>query len=390
MINTSQSKKIIFVSYGDSTAASSWSNIPYLFSKNLEKHGFDLVRLNILPEPERNLWWNKNVSRYLSIFFPNHQYSYIRSWFFRRETFSKIKQVIARNQDAYFCIFLNFEFYNRYNDIPSMLFGDWSYDMIILDRLKRKPYFFEKWFIKYQREALKKAQIKISLFEDTKDILSKRYKIDVKHLGINVINDLNINHISSEEILQAKINSHHILFIGTVKYIEGAKKLLAAFTILSKKYPKLHLNFIGIDKKDIGEWVGIAENVSFFGYLKKEVEEDNKLYYNLLHSAKVLVNPSEGWAAYSSSVEAMNYYTPVIIKPYNAFKKDFGSNCDFGYYLENTKIETIANAIENTIFSENYFSYCKRAKEMVKSFTWEKYIELLIREMQKVKRASCN
>ena len=142
-------KKIIFVSYGDSRSAVSWSNIPYLFSENLEKKGFELVRLDINPNPETNLWWGNYVYRYLSILFPNHYYSYIRTWFFRRETFQKIKKIVRENPDAYFCIFLNFEFYNKFSKVPSLLFGDWTYDIVILDRLNRKPYFFEKFIMKF-------------------------------------------------------------------------------------------------------------------------------------------------------------------------------------------------------------------------------------------------
>lgn len=382
------SRKIIFVSYGDSRSAVSWSNIPYLFSENLEKKGFELLRLDINPNPETNLWWGNYVYRYLSILFPNHQYSYIRTWFFRRETFKKIKKVVKENPDAYFCVFLNFEFYNKFSKVPSLLFGDWTYDIVILDRLNRKPYFFEKWFADYQRKAIKKAEIVVSLFKDARDSIAKRHQKDVKHLGINVINDINDNPISDEKILEAKINSKQILFVGAIKYLEGAKKLLSAFKILQKKYPELQLNMIGIKEEDLFEKAEFVENVNCFGYLKKDVPEDNKTYYNLLTNAKVLVNPSEAWAAYSSSIEAMKYFTPVIIKPYEAFVKDFGTENDFGYYLENTEIETIVNTIEKVIFAENYLELCKNANARVKDYTWDNYIEKIVQLMQEVKSVS--
>jgi len=379
------SRKIIFVSYGDSRSAVSWSNIPYLFSENLEKKGFELIRLDINPNPETNLWWGNYVYRYLSILFPNHYYSYIRTWFFRRETFQKIKKIVRENPDAYFCIFLNFEFYNKFSKVPSLLFGDWTYDIVILDRLNRKPYFFEKWFTKYQRKAIKNAEIVVSLFKDARDSIAKRYQKDVKHLGINVINDINNSPISDDEVLEAKKNTHQILFIGTPKYLEGAKKLLSAFKILQKKYPEIQLNIIGIKEDELFEKEKLVENVNCFGYLKKDNQEDNKTYYNLLTQAKVLVNPSETWAAYSSSIEAMKYFTPVIIKPYEAFVKDFGTENDFGYYLENTEIETIVNAIEKVMFSENYLELCKNANARVKDYTWDNYIEKIVELMQEVK-----
>ena len=98
-----------------------------------------------------------------------------------------------------------------------------------------------------------------------------------------------------------------------------------------------------------------------------------------------MVNPSETWAAYSSSIEAMRYFTPVIIKPYEAFVKDFGTENDFGYYLENTEIETIVNAIEKVMFSENYLELCKNANARVKDYTWDNYIEKIVELMQEVK-----
>ena len=101
-----------------------------------------------------------------------------------------------------------------------------------------------------------------------------------------------------------------------------------------------------------------------------------------------MVNPSETWAAYSFSIEAMKYSTPVIIKPYEAFVKDFGTENNFGYYLENTEIETIVNAIEKVMFSENYLELCKNANARVKDYTWDNYIEKIVELMQEVRPVS--
>jgi hypothetical protein len=63
--------------------------------------------------------------------------------------------------------------------------------MIILDRLNRKPYFFEKWFIKYQNTAFNKAEIMISLFKDAKKLITERHGKQIFHLDTNVVNDIN-------------------------------------------------------------------------------------------------------------------------------------------------------------------------------------------------------
>lgn len=379
-------KQIIFITYGDSQNASSWSNIPYLFSKALEDKGFQLIRLDINPDPKSNVSWNKYIDRYLHVFYKDHKYSYIRSWFFRYKTFKKIKKVVRENPDAYFCVFLNFEFYNKFSKVPSLLFGDWTYDMIITDRLHRKPYFFEKWFINYQRTAIQQSQLVISMFKDLADLISFRYHKEVRHLGLNVINDLNYNPVSDEIILEEKKKSNKILFIGTPKYLVGAKKLIEAFMILQKNSPSLQLHIIGITKDDLH--FDNIPNLYFYGYLKKDDDIDNKVYYDLLVSAKVLVNPSDGWAGYSSSIEAMKYFTPVIIKPYNSFTSDFGMTPDFGYYLENLETETIVSAIHTVIYSEDYSKLCFNAHHKVKDFTWDNYVSVITELMEKVPRES--
>ncbi len=381
-------KKIIFISHGDSNDASSWSNIPFLFSKTLKEKGYDLVRVNIEPNAFLNEFWKKYIYRYSNIIFPNHQYSFVRSVTNHLISYFKIGKAILKNKDAFYCIFLTYDYHNIFNKIPSLLLSDWTYEMVISQRLKRKPYFFEKWFINYQKNAIVKSELVISLFKDCAEYITLKHHKNVLHLGNNVINDLNFNILSEEHILANKTKSNSILFIGTPKYLTGAKKLLSAFKILQKKYPELQLNMIGIKEEELFEKDELVKNVNCFGYLKKDVQEDNKTYYNLLTNAKVLVNPSEIWAAYSSSIEAMKYFTPVIIKPYEAFVKDFGAENDFGYYLENTEIETIVNAIEKVMFSEHYLDLCRNANNRVKDFTWENYVNMIINKMNKLKKSS--
>ena len=381
-------KKIIFISHGDSNDASSWSNIPFLFSKTLKEKGYDLVRVNIEPNAFLNEFWKKYIYRYSIIIFPNHQYSFVRSITHHIISYFKIGKAILKNKDAFYCIFLTYDYHNIFNKIPSLLLSDWTYEMVISQRLKRKPYFFEKWFINYQKNAIVKSELVISLFKDCAEYITLKHHKNVLHLGNNVINDLNFNILSEEHILANKTKSNSILFIGTPKYLTGAKKLLSAFKILQKKYPELQLNMIGIKEEELFEKDELVKNVNCFGYLKKDVQEDNKTYYNLLTNAKVLVNPSEIWAAYSSSIEAMKYFTPVIIKPYEAFVKDFGAENDFGYYLENTEIETIVNAIEKVMFSEHYLDLCRNANNRVKDFTWENYVNMIINKMNKLKKSS--
>jgi len=251
--------------------------------------------------------------------------------------------------------------------------------MIILDRLNRKPYFFEKWFIKYQNIAFNKSEIVISLFRDAKKVITERHGKQVCHLDSNVVNDINFAKPTPQEILNKKYKSHELLLIGSTKYLLGARKLVQAFRILQEEFPELILNFINLPKDRL-----LLEekdrNINCHDYLDKGIPEENTKYYELLTNAKILVNPSEIWAAYSSTIECMFYYTPIIIKPYEAFALDYGKENDFGAYLENTDVPTIVDSIRKILRMdvESYTKLCMRAHELVKDQTWENYTKKVI------------
>lgn len=379
------SKKILFVCYGDSSSPRAWSNVPFLFSENLMNKGFEILRLDISPNEKYEALWNKYPGRILSRFFRNQQYSFIKTPFSRRIAYQKIEKVINSNPDLYFIIFLSFDFYNKFNKIPTLILHDWSYDMIILDRQKRKPYFFEKWFITYQHEAFNKSELVISLFKDAQKIISKRHGKQVYHLGSNVVNDINPGKATAQEILERKNKSWELLLIGSTKYLLGARKLIQAFRILQKEFPDLVLNFINLPKDRL-LLEKTDRNIRCHDYLDKGVPAENTQYYDLLTNAKILVNPSEIWAAYSSTIECMFYYTPIIIKPYDAFVLDYGRKNDFGIYLQDTEVPTIVESIRSILLmdEEAYTALCKRAHDLVKDQTWENYTKKVIELMDDV------
>lgn len=378
-------KKILFVCYGDSSSPKAWSNVPYLFTENLEKQGFEILRLNISPNEKHESLWTKYAERVLSRFFPTQQYSFVKTPFSRNAAYSKIKKAIKDNPDLYFTIFLSFDFYNKFNKIPSLIFHDWSYDMIILDRLKRKPYFFEKWFINYQHLAFNKSELVVSLFQDAQKLISERHGEKVHHLGSNVVNDINFNKPSAEQMLKQKYNSQELLLIGSTKYLEGARKLVQAFRILQKDFPNLKLNFVNLPKHRL-MLEETDRNIICHDYLDKGDPEQNKQYYHLLTNTKILVNPSEIWAAYSSTIECMYYYTPIIIKPYDAFTLDYGKENDFGVYLQNTEVSTIVDGIRSILMMDEneYRKLCNRAHDLVKDQTWENYTKKVVELMDNV------
>ncbi|MFC6267080.1 glycosyltransferase family protein [Frigoriflavimonas asaccharolytica] len=385
------SKKILFVCYGDSSSPKAWSNVPFLFSENLMNQGFEILRLDLSPNEKNEALWDKYPGRILSRFFPNQQYSFVKTPFARRIAYRKIKNAVKSNPDLYFTIFLSFDFYNKFNKVPSLILHDWTYDMIILDRQKRKPYFFEKWFINYQHIAFQNSEIVISLFKDAQKLIAERHGKEVHHLGSNVVNEINPSKPTTKEILAKKNKSQELLLIGSTKYLLGARKLIQAFRILQKEFPDLALNFINLPKDRL-LLEETDRNITCYKYLDKGDVEENKQYYELLTNAKILVNPSEIWAAYSSTIECMFYYTPIIIEPYKAFTMDYGETNNFGVYLQNTEIFTIVDSIRGilTMNEESYTELCIKAHELVKDQTWENYTKKVVDLMGDVKNKNSN
>ena len=292
----------------------------------------------------------------------------------------KIKKTVMRNNDADYCFFIGFSFNNEYNTIPSLLFGDWTYEILIKDRLKRNPYFFEKWVINRENNAIKNANIVVSLFPKcAKQIENYIEDCNVFWAKRNVINTLYNNKIDINRIIKEKYNSHKILFIGRKQYIKGAELLLQTYIELLNIDPLLELHIIGLKKTDFN-YRKIPQGVHFHGFLRKENEKECKLYYELLLSSKVFVNPSPTWGGYSSTIESMYYYTPIIISPYDDFVKEFGTDIDFGIYNK----EFSSKCLEKNLFSiiqssENqYHSMCISAHNKVNNYTWDNYVDWIL------------
>ena len=161
---------------------------------------------------------------------------------------------------------------------------------------------------------------------------------------------------------------------------------MRAARLLRRDYPDITLNIVNIGKERLLLEEGDI-NINCYGYLDKGNPTERKQYYNLVTNARILVNPSETWAAYSSTVECMYNYTPIIIKPYEAFEMDYGKENNFGIYLENTEVNTVAAAIRKIfeMTEEDYRALCLNAHEKVKDQTWDVYAEKMAALMEGIK-----
>lgn len=410
-------RDILFFTNGDANNANLWSNVPYCFSRALENKGNIVHRVDYsIPSPFVK-FYDLVLRRILdSITFRKLRFPYVNSTkLFKYFAERKIKRAILQYPQADLCLFMGYRFYNKWNNVPSLLFSDWTTEMDI--QKKRKPNFLEKRIILQEEKAINHAEYVISLFPVCCEEMKRKYpKANIHFLGGNVINDLSgirlkrkeqcvmskddtVNNknkqitsdslhltpytlhsskeIIVEDLIETKSNSKKLLFIGRkTTYLEAAKKLIEAYKLLKgeEAYKDYSLDIVGCAESDFSS---LPEGVTCYGFLNKSEERDRKIYYDLLLGAKVLVNANPKWGAFSSTVEAMYFYTPVIVSPYQDFVRNFGEKIEFGVYNQDFTVESIANDIKSVINSDNYAEMCNFAHEKVKSYTWENYVKQL-------------
>lgn len=394
-------KEILFFADYNPRDASTWSNVPCCFVNALEKKGYQVRTISTFPNKRWVLLYDKYIRLILDfIIYPITRnrtvyFGYSRSYQWIGER--KIKKTIKKYPDADFCFFMNYLFYNKFNDIPSLLFGDWTVEMG-LQRKNRRPSIFQKRCIKKEKEAIENAEYTISIFPQCAETMKEKYpKGNIHYLGGNFINDLsgiNIqgkeegvrckdeqqNHIKNgfkaiyiEDLINKKEKSNKVLFIGKPdRYKESAIKVTEAISLLQKQqeFYNIELNIIGISKDQLPS---LPDFVHCHGFLHKDNKQECNLYYNLLMESKVIVNPTPKWAAYSSTIEALYFCTPLIVSPYDDFVAEFGENITFGLYNHEFNKECIADNIKKVLTITHYKKMCLDAHNIVKDYTWDVY-----------------
>ncbi len=360
--------EILFFCIGDSAKASTWSNVPYLFSKEIEKRGVVLRRINLAPNPIVNKLYNKLLLPISRLFFPHNVYSYERTSLNMLLTNLKIRKAIIKYPSADYCFFICFHFYNRYSKTPSLLFCDWTYKIYIRERLHRTPNLLERRFIRQEFCAINHALHVISLFPECAQMM----KVDcpqasISHFRGNVVNSFYEGQLPDMDQFNKKKTNNKILFIGNSKYREAAIKTIAALDYLDDS---VTLDIIGMTSDEVGI---TCPRVIYHGYLRKDIDSEKDKYYKLLLEASIVTNTTPQWGGYSSIIEAMYFYTPILVSPFKDFVKEFGEDISFGKYCKDFTPESIACNIKLILNNFQYNKMCIKAHDTVKEYTWENY-----------------
>lgn len=374
-------KEISVYTFGDSRLVKTWSNVPYCLTKTLEKKGYIVNRIDISPNRYLQAIYNRLIYPITRLIKKDNVYLYERTLLNYALTFSKIFFCNFKYKHTDLNIFTNFSFYNKFSSAPNLLFCDWDLDIGINDRLKRKPYFFEQLAIDRQTSVIERADIVISLFPNSAELMKRKYtNKNIFHLNQNVINSLYEERVHAEEVIIQKQTSHSLLFIGSKNYIAGAKLIIDAYGKLKEIYPNLTINIVGISKDEFeGD---LPNDIILHGYLDKSISEQRELYYDLILHAGIFVNPTPIWGGYSSTIETMFFYTPIIIAPYEEFVAEFGKDIGFGKYCDEFSPNYFITCVRQIFDSSDYKKKCISAHEAVSDYTWDNYVELMMSKLK--------
>lgn len=376
--------EICFFSVGDSKNVSTFSGIPFFFSRELENRGVVVNRVNIAPPVLLSRVFNALVKRVVHLFNPHSLYDFSRSWLYDVYVRRCIIKANKKYPNSELALFVTFCANNR-TSTPNVLLGDWTFEYLKKVRSEHGTDLLENIYIRRENKYIEKADLVITLFPHCEIFLDSKFpNINVKYLGVNVVNNYNHNPIDEKQLICNKKLRKKILFIGRSYYQEGLNLLIDAFDVLRKRGLDLELHIVGFEKHELAP--KIHDNMFVYGYLRKDVDEERDMYYKLLSEASMCVNPTSKWAGYSSMIEAMYYYTPIITSPYNDFVKEFGEAIEFGCYYDGTvNLASLMLEILNRS-DEEYMKMCKIAHKMVATHTWGHYVDLFLAEIEQLKK----
>lgn len=371
-------KEITVFTQGDASLASTWSNVPYFFTTTLESKGYKINRINVNTTGLLQRIYDKIFCRILRhSILPHTTFCYERSYLNYLTVNRLMQKAVHNHPDSVCFISTSFSFSpKKFTGKPCILFCDWTYAYFVTHFNHKKPDFLENAAIRRQDDLIESVDYIFTLFPDVAHYMKDYYhNSHIAYLG-NVINS---EESSTQTDFNKKRMAQKILFIGLKKYKEGAKALIRAIIQLHSDYPDIELNIIGMVSADCN-LLKAPDFIRFHGYLSKDVPSQKNLYDSLLQESMVYVNTTPLWAGFSSALESLYHYLPVITSPYTSFLDTFGSDINFGYYCEENSPEIIADRLKQILdmSSHDYEVLCLNAHNCTKDYTWSSYVERML------------
>jgi len=364
-------RPFLIFSLGDSREPSTWSNVPYFFTRTLEDLGHTVHRVDIGPPRYVQLAYDQVWKVVCRLLGRQTRFSYLRTARNRKATDARIAEALQRHPGTH-SVFMTYSFGANDPQWPYTLFCDQTFAQHITYFDERAPDLLERPTIKAERKIMKNASLIIALFPDVAAELARVHGAKVKYYG-NAVN-IDTPLLDATALMDGKLAGMEIAFIGKRKYKEGLTRLTEAVRILNEgAMPGVTINVIGMRRSDMP---GAPRNMVFHGYLDKGDPKQYRIYVDILRRSRLFVNPNPKWAAFSASSEALFLHTPVVIFPYSEFERTFGDVDGVGHALRSEEPCAMAEGIASLLRDEDLWrAKAIAAHEAASEMTWNNYVK---------------
>lgn len=363
--------QLIVFSNGDAWDASTWSNVPYMFLATFKRlcpevdiRTFDMNQTDAGPTSLLAKCWNRFVAPVKGVFCTFDRTAFRHR--ILRQKMEEFERVVPRGRG----VLLSFDFSNpapRLDGYVTSLLCDWTIDYAIREHQHREPTVAEQRLIERQEEAISSADLVVSLFPRSADLIRKacpETKVAYYGLPANIVGrGLNANF--------NRADSRRLVFVGKPAYLESLKVVVGGLEDYNSAHPG---NELGLDV--IGMWDGPGSDVciDYHGYLRKDEDKERAQYYELILNARALITVSDDWVGASSIVEAMSLGTPVVVTPNIELKVMLGEG-GWGYWCECSPGAVAERLAElDALTDEGLRRMCENAASAVEGFTWENFV----------------
>lgn len=367
--------KIIFYTTAPSNEYKSWSNIPYLLQKNLEKRGY-LVDNHVMREigPLKAIF-NLPVRIINKIREEKTTYFYVSTPLHFWWTQFKSRLIEMAPNDEVTIIVQGFSYPPKHGKRRQIIVGDWPSEYLFEKFLKRKPNRLERKSLDRENRVIEKADAVVTLFPNVRDyMLTKYINPNIYWLGnvVNTDDDVKV----PEDIIERKAKSTRLVFIGQSFYLRGAEEIITAAKRVRHHGVKCEVDIIGIDPRLIDakyEWLTV------YGYLDKDKPSEKRKFYELLADARLFVNTTPGWSGFQALLEAMYFYTPIVVRPNEMLDSYFSNLTQIAHIVtpEGPGLDSIL--IEGLRNNQRHEKMSQEARLAVESSTWKNFMDKLER-----------
>lgn len=375
-------KEIIVYTDGDSNDISTWSNVPYFFTKELEKRNIKIDRVNIHIDKNDdlltfiNFYFFKLKRIVINLIFKTKtKYKFQYSSFYQKRIEKIIEESIQKYSNADLQVMFSLFYSIKDSKIPFIMFGDWTIDYRLQNRQKRKSLKIEQEIINRQYESLNNSNGVISLMPRSCEMIKNKINSNVYYFGVG------INSVIDYKTNENKYKSNEILFSGRKKeYLDGLVRLINVVNYCNDVNGRNYqINVIGMNKNDVVNCD--TKYCNFYGYLRKDNDEQCRKYYELINNSKMLANINKGWNGISTLIEALFHGTPLIISKNIEVNSAIGEDSNYCLFVEdNENIEAIAKKIDYFMMmdEEEYKKVSLSANYSTKDHSWSSIVDKFI------------